>query len=145
MLTQVVVENRRHILVERGHEVASALHHGDVEPPFAQVFGHLEPDEAAANDGCRLWVLALHKVMDAEGVLNGAQGEEALGIRAGHAGVNGARTGREDKLVVAFSIDAAVVQTRMRTVRARDRSIPLPGAPARRCGSGPRSSRAFAG
>ncbi len=94
MLTQVVLENRRHILVERGHEVASALHHGDVEPPFAQVFGHLESDEAAAYDGRRLRVLALHKVVDAEGV-NGAQGEEALGnpcrARRGQRGARRAR------------------------------------------------------
>ena len=88
----------------------AALHDRDFKAPFAQVLGHLQPDEAGAHDGGAPRLLAVDEVGDCVGILDGAQREQAPGIDAGKVGRHGAGAGGQDQLVVALDVLGAVVQ-----------------------------------
>ena len=61
----------------------AALDDRDVHAALAEVLGHLEADEAGSHDDRGTGLLAFDELVDAEGVLDGAEREEALGVDAG--------------------------------------------------------------
>ena len=90
-----------HLLVDEGgrigvegiHKVARALHDGHVQPQLAQVLGHFQADETAAAHHGRTRVLPIDELLHGEGVLHGAQREQAVEPHAGKGRARGAGAG----------------------------------------------------
>ena len=106
-----------HLRVHRRHELGAALDERHVEAEVGEVLGHLEPDEAAADDGRpprgddglvprvgveprRFWGVALQPLADGVDVGHGAHDEDPGQVDAGEGRPDGTRTGRQDQLVV---------------------------------------------
>lgn len=86
---QFCVEDARHIVIEGQHDLLFHLDEGDAHAAAEQIFRRFQPDEPAADDedGARLFLF--EKIVDAEGILDRAQGENA---------VSSPRKGREYRL-----------------------------------------------
>jgi hypothetical protein len=54
VLHEGFVQQLRHFKVDRGHDLVERLDEADLEPRVAEVFRHLQPDEAAADNGSAL-------------------------------------------------------------------------------------------
>ena len=102
VLAAFCVDKRSHVGVEGLHQLLRALHDGDFQPQLAQVLRKLEPDEATAGQHGAAGLLALDEVLDGEGVLHSAQGEEALDVGAGNRRQAGLGAGAQHELVVGL-------------------------------------------
>ena len=98
----LLVDKGGHVGVEGVHEVARPLHDGHVQPQVAQVLGHFQADETAAAHNGRARAFRVDELLHGEGVLHGAQGEQAIESYAGKLRPRGAGAGREDELVVGL-------------------------------------------
>ena len=106
-VAQGVVEQGGHVGVDDGQHMAPALDQGDVHAALAQVLGHLQADEPRAHHGGAARAGALDEVVDGEGVLHGAQGEQPVAVDARQVGDDRAGAGGEDELVVGLGVDLA--------------------------------------
>ena len=98
----LAVDEGGHIRVEGVHQLAGPLDDGDIHPQLPQILRQLQADEAAAGQDGGLGVMGIDVVLDTEGVLYGAQGEQLLQPHAGKPGLGGLGAGREDQLVVGL-------------------------------------------
>jgi len=57
MQCQVFMHLRRHFVVDWSHHLVEHLHNADANSTFRQVFRHLQPDEAAADDDRSFYLL----------------------------------------------------------------------------------------
>ena len=89
----LLVDEGGRIGVEGVHKVARALHDGHVQPQLAQVLGHFQADETAAAHHGRTRVLPIDELLHGEGVLHGAQREQAVEPHAGKGRARGAGAG----------------------------------------------------
>ena len=107
---QVGVDLAGQVLVQRQQHLVVQLDHGGVDPGVDQVLRHLQTDEAAAHHHGGLRPLPLQEVPDAEGVLHGTQGENALQVDAGQGRPDGLGPRGEDQLVIGLGVLAAILQ-----------------------------------
>ena len=96
------VEKRRHVRVKGIHQLSGTLDDGDLQPQRPQVFRQLQPDEAAARQHGGFGVVLGDVVLDAQGVLHGAQGEQLVQPHAGQPGLGGSGAGGQQQLVIGF-------------------------------------------
>ena len=89
----LLVDEGGRIGVEGVNKVARALHDGHVQPQLAQVLGHFQADETAAAHHGRTRVLPIDELLHREGVLHGAQREQAVEPHAGKCWARGAGAG----------------------------------------------------
>ena len=97
-------------LRQEGQQAGHHLKEMHLDAAVGQLLGHLDADEAAADDGRLLLRAALNDALEADAVLHGAQGVNALCVRARNTGHDGARARRDDELVIRALEDFAVVQ-----------------------------------
>ena len=100
-----------HVPVQGQQNLVVQLNQGGVDPGVDQVLRHLQADEAAPHHYGGAGLFPLQEVPDAEGVLHGPQGEDALQVDAGQGRTDGPGPGGEDQLVIGFSVLAAVLQS----------------------------------
>ena len=74
---KLIVQQRGHVRVERGHDMGGTLNHGDGHALVGQVLGHFKADEPSAHHHGTFGLFALHEIGDGEGVFHGAQREQA--------------------------------------------------------------------
>ena len=102
LIAGLAVDEGDHISVKGTHKLLESLNDGYLKTQFAEVFRHFHSDEAAAHDNCAAGRSAVNEILYAEGVLNGAEGENTGIIHAGDGRQGGFCAGREDELIVAF-------------------------------------------
>ena len=98
----LTVDESGHVRVEGVHQLPGPLDNSDLHPQLPQVLRQLQADEAAAGQDGGLGMMGIDIVLDAEGVLHGAQGEQLLQPHAGEPGLGRLGAGREDELVINF-------------------------------------------
>ena len=98
----LTVEKRGHVRVEGIHQMRKALDNGDLHPQLPQVLRQLHADEAAARQHGGPGTVPVDVLLDAEGVLYGAQGEQLVDADAREPRLSGLGAGGEEQLVVAL-------------------------------------------
>ena len=98
----LTVEKRGHVRVEGIHQMRKALDNGDLHPQLPQVLRQLHADEAAARQHGGPGTVQVDVLLDAEGILYGAQGEQLVDADAREPRLSGLGAGGEEQLVVAL-------------------------------------------
>ena len=83
---------------------------GDGNAHLHKVFRHFQTDKAAASQNSGFRLLILYKVLNAEGILHGAQRENTLTADAGKRRNRRLCAGCEEQFVIGFRIDLPAVQ-----------------------------------
>ena len=83
LLEEFTVDKRGHREVQRCHHLIGGFDHGDVQPGLVEIFGHFQSDESAAHDDGGRNVGAIDIGLDAVGVLDRAERENALVFNTG--------------------------------------------------------------
>ena len=78
VLAHFIVYKSSHIGIKRIHKLFWTLDNGDLHSQFPQVFCQLQSNEATACKYGRLRMVYIDVILDAEGVLHGAQGEQFI-------------------------------------------------------------------
>ena len=110
LFAQLGVEEGGHLLIQRGQHLPGPLDDGHLQPLLPQVLRQLQADEAAPGQDGGLGAVAAHKVVDLQGVLHRAQGEQLLQPRAGQLRLGGEGAGGEEELVIGVLKDLACGQ-----------------------------------
>ena len=102
MAPHLPVNEAGHIRVKGSQQLPGALDDRYLYPQLCQIFGHFQADEASAGQHRRLGLVLLHKIMDAQRILDSTQGEYPLQLPLDYTWNNGLGTGREDQLIIRF-------------------------------------------
>ncbi len=97
-----------HLKIERHHHLIGHLDDGDVVAEMVHIFCHFQADETCAHDGHVMDVMLVYKRFDLIGIMHVSQGENTLVVDARDGRSERFRAGRQDKLVVAFGVGAAI-------------------------------------
>jgi len=99
-----------HIRIEGGHHLGQAFDEGDRDAAAGELLGHLQADEAGADDDGAPRGARLGPGADRLGVAQVPDGEDARGVHAGYRRDDAARAGGQDQGVVAVGELGAVGQ-----------------------------------
>ena len=103
VFAQAGVEDTGHVVIERRHHLFFHLQDGDAHAAADEVFRRLQADKAAADDQRALDGVLVQEIVDAEGVFDGAKGEDAL-VRLHKGRPHRLRARRIDQLIVTLEI-----------------------------------------
>lgn len=78
ILFQLSSDECRHFRIKRRHHLIGCFYEVDIQALVAQIFRHLQSDEAAANDHRCFWRSGVHKSFESIHVSDVADGEDAV-------------------------------------------------------------------
>ena len=108
-LAQLPCRKARHLGVQDPRkDLREHIDDGHRQLPGRQVLGHLHADEACAHHDGLFAVVLLDVVPNGDGVVGGADGENALEADALEVGNDGCGTGGDNQFVIADSLRGAV-------------------------------------
>ncbi|MPM32384.1 hypothetical protein SDC9_78946 [bioreactor metagenome] len=100
----VLVQELGHLEIQRCHHLVEHFHDGNIQPRVAEVFRHLEPDEAAADHRRRPDLLFHDERADAVGVGHRPEGLDPGRIDSGDRGTQRRGAGGNNQGIIAFFI-----------------------------------------
>ena len=110
MPAHLTVDKGRHIRVKGLHKLLGPLDDSDLYAQLPQIFRQLQPDKTATRQHGRPGPICPNVLLDAEGILHGAQGEHLFKPHAGQSGLGGLGAWGENQFVVGLLEDLVCLQ-----------------------------------